>query len=75
MCANSWKKQTTLTFLAQIFPKMNLGLEIQRTNVKIRINILELVTMCANFQARRTTMAFWVQICPEMDFGVGISKI
>ena len=42
MCANSWKKQTTLTFLAQIFPKMNLGLEIQRTNVKIRINILEL---------------------------------
>ena len=40
MCANLQTKQTTLTFLAQICPKMNLGLEIQKTNVGIRIIIL-----------------------------------
>ena len=39
MYASFQTKQTTLTFLAQIFPKMDLEFEIQKTNVKIRISI------------------------------------
>ena len=42
MCANFQLKQTTLTFLAQICPKRKLGFEIQKTNVGIRISILEI---------------------------------
>ena len=42
MCANFQLKQTTLTFLVQICPKRKLGFEIQKTNVGIRISILEI---------------------------------
>ena len=42
MCANFQTKRTSLTFLAQICPKRNLGLEIQKTNVRIRISNLEI---------------------------------
>ena len=42
MCVNFRLKQITLTFLAQICPKRKLGFEIQKTNVGIRISILEI---------------------------------
>ena len=42
MCPNFQLKRTTLTFLAQIFPKRRLGFEIQKTNIGIRISILEI---------------------------------
>ena len=42
MCANFQAKGTTLTFSTQICPKIDLGLEIQRTNVGIKISILEI---------------------------------
>ena len=42
MCTNFQAKQTTLTFLAQIGPKMNLGLEIHKTNVGTRISIVKM---------------------------------
>ena len=42
MCANFQLKRTTLTFLAQIFPKRRLGFEIQKTNIGIRISILKI---------------------------------
>ena len=42
MCANFQSKQTTLTFLAQICPKRKLGFEIQKTNIGIRISILQI---------------------------------
>ena len=35
----------TLTFLAQICPKRKLGFEIKKTNVEIRISILEISCM------------------------------
>ena len=35
-------KQTTLTFLAQTCPNISLGFEIQKTNVRIRISILQI---------------------------------
>ena len=37
MSANFWAKPTTLTFLAQISPKVDLGLEIQKTNIGIKL--------------------------------------
>ena len=42
MCANFQLKRTTVTFLAQIFPKRKLGFKIQKTNVGIRMSILEI---------------------------------
>ena len=42
MCANFKAKQTTLTFLAQICPKRNLELKIQKANIGIKISILEI---------------------------------
>ena len=36
-------KQTTLTFLAQIYQKMDLGLKVEKTNAEIRIGILEIL--------------------------------
>ena len=42
MRTNFQAKQTALTFLAQICPKMDLGLEIQKTNVGIRITIVKM---------------------------------
>ena len=75
MCANFQAKQTTLTFQAQICPKMDLGLEIQKTNVGWNKNQHPQDTTCANFQAKQTTLTFTAQICPKIDFGVRISKI
>ena len=45
MCASFQAKQTALTFSAQICPKMDLGLDIGKTNVKIIIGILEILYM------------------------------
>ena len=42
MCANFQLKLTNLTFLVQICPKRKLGFEIQKSNVGIRIIILEI---------------------------------
>ena len=41
-CVNFQLKRTTLTFLVQICPKRKLGFEIQKTNVGIRISILQI---------------------------------
>ena len=40
---NFQAKQIALTFSDQICPKMGLGLEIQKTNVGIRIIIIEIL--------------------------------
>ena len=61
-------------FLAQSCPKMDLELEIQKTNVEIKISIVKM-PLRANFQGKRTTLTFSAQICPKMDFEVEISKI
>ena len=42
MCANFQVNQTMLIFLAQICPKRKLEFEIQKTNVGIRISMLEI---------------------------------
>ena len=42
VCANFQAKQTALTFSAQIYRKMDLGLAIQKNIVGIRISILDI---------------------------------
>ena len=41
--ADCQAKQTTSTFSAQICPKIDLGLEIEKTIVRIRISILKIL--------------------------------
>ena len=45
MCANLQAKWTTFNFLAQICSRMDLGLQTQKTNVGIRISILEILCL------------------------------
>ena len=42
LCANIQAKQTALTFSAQICPKKDLALTIQKNIVGIRISILDI---------------------------------
>ena len=42
MCAKFQKNWTALIFSAQVCPEIDLGLEIKKINVGIRINILEI---------------------------------
>ena len=42
MCDNFRRKQTALISLVQICSKTDLGLEIQKNNVRIKISILEI---------------------------------
>ena len=42
MCANFQAEQTILTFFAQICTKVDIGLEIQKAIVGIRISIFEI---------------------------------
>ena len=42
VCTNFLAKEIALTLLAKICPKMDLGLEIQKNKVGIRISILDI---------------------------------
>ena len=53
MCASFQAKQTILTFMTQICPKKNLGLETHRTNVGIRMIILEILCVPIFRQSRQ----------------------
>ena len=53
---------------------MDLALEIQKTNVGIRISILQIDIMGVNFESKQTTLNFLVQIWPKMDLGLVIEK-
>ena len=43
MCVNFQSKWTALNFLAKISPKIDLGLKIEKINVRIRVSILEIL--------------------------------
>ena len=70
MCANFQSNWTTLNFLAQFCPKKDLGLETEKSNVGIRINIVE--TLCMPIFSQ--TLSFPVQIWPKMDLGFEVQK-
>ena len=66
MRVNFQLKRTNLTFLAQIFPKKKLGFEIQKTNVGIRISILEI--LCAPIFRQTDNLEFLGQNLPKNGF-------
>ena len=74
MCANFQAKQATLIFLAQFAQKMDLQLEIQETNVGIRISIFE-IQYVQIFRQNGKLWFFMAQIFLKMNFRVGISKM
>ena len=78
MCVNFQAKQTMLTFLTQICPKMDLNFEIEKTNIGIRISILE-IPCVPIFRQKRQLWHFrpkfaqkWVS---KSGFGISNSKI
>ena len=60
VCANFQAKQTALTFLAQICPKMDLGLAIQKTIVRIRISILNIPYVSIVSQNKQQLAQKWI---------------
>ena len=58
VCANFQAKQTALTFSAQIRPKMDLGLAIQKAIAGIRISILNIPCVPIFSQNKRLSI-FW----------------
>ena len=55
MCANFQVKWTTLTFLAQICPKMDFGVGISKSEIWIWNQLLQ-DTMRTNFWAKHRTL-------------------
>ena len=72
MCVDFQSKWTTFNFSSQICPKMDLGLETKKSNVGIRIRIVEILR--ANFQPIWTILTSLAQICPKMFFWLEIQK-
>ena len=50
----------------------DLGLKFEKTNIEIRINILEI--LCLWVCAKQTDLTFSAQIYPKMDLGLAIQK-
>ena len=73
MCANFQAEQTTLTFLAPICPKMDFWLEIQKTNVEIRIIILE-IPCVPLFRQNRQLWNVWPKFAQKWIFGWNFKK-
>ena len=73
MCANFKAKRTTLTFLAQIWPKRNLELEIHKTNVGIRISILK-IPCVPIFRQNGQLWRFWLKFAQKWVLGLEIQK-
>ena len=69
VCASFQGKQRALTFSAQICPKTDLVLEIQKTK-----NQHPRDTLCVNFQTKRTALTFLAQIFPKRALGLKIEK-
>ena len=73
-CVSIFRQKTdNFDFFGPNLPQMDFWLEIQKTNVGIRISFLW-DTMCSNFETKRTTLTFLVQICPKKKFWVGNSE-
>ena len=65
---------------------MDIGLEFQKTNLRIKINILDIIFLCvcvcvcvclcvcANFQIKQIALTFSDQISLKMDLGLQIHK-
>ena len=64
VCANIQAKQTALTFLSQTSPKLDLGLEIQETNVasaSSKYSVCQFSGKTDNFDPNLPKNKFWSQ--------------
>ena len=64
VCANIQAKQTALTFLSQTWPKLDLGLEIQETNVasaSSKYSVCQFSGKTDNFDPNLPKNRFWSQ--------------
>ena len=74
MRANFQTKQTTLNIWAQVYPKLESGIEIPKSKPGFGISILEI--LCAPiFRQNKQLGIFGPKFAQIMDFRVGISKI
>ena len=60
VCSDFLPKQRDLTFSPQIWSKTNLELEIQKTNVAIRISTLKII--CMPVFRQKEQLYFWVNL-------------
>ena len=72
-CINFQLKRTTLTFLAQVCPKRKFGYEIQKTNVGIRISMLE-IPYVPIFKQNRHLWLFGPKFAQEWILGSQFQK-
>ena len=73
MCANFQSNWTTLNFLAQFCPKIDFGLEIEKSNVGIRIKILEKLCMPI-FSQYKELWPFQHKFAPKWILGSKFQK-
>ena len=71
-CAKFQAKQTAVTCSAQIFPKMDLGLEIQKTIAGITICLLNIP--CVPIFSQNKQLNFSAQICPKKELVLEAEK-
>ena len=69
VCANFQTKQTALTFSAQICPKMDSRLAIQKNIVGIRISIPDI--LCVPIFSQNEQLEFFYRNLPKKGFRVG----
>ena len=69
VCASFQAKQTALAFSAQICPKVDLDLTIQKTIVGIRISILDIPCVPIFSQTE-----LFHNFCPKEDLGFETEK-
>ena len=76
LCTSFQAKWRIQHFRLKFAKKIDISLEFQKTNLRVRISILEIlcVCVCANFQAKQKALTSSDQISPKMDLGLEIHK-
>ena len=74
MRANLHSKRTTLNFSAQISSKIDLGLEIEKINVGIRINIIDIIYVPI-FSQNRQLSIFRLKFAQKWIWGWKFGKL
>ena len=73
LCVHFQTKQTTWTFLAQIYRKMDLWLEILKINIRIRMIILKILCVPILRQIEQLPL-FWAKFVQKWMLGFEFQK-
>ena len=71
-CANFFVKMNNFEFFGPNLSKKDLGLETEKSNIGITINIIE--TLCVLIFSQTGQLTFLAKILPKMDLGLKIQK-